>query len=332
MLNWNGWADTIECLESVFQMDYDNFDVVLLDNGSNDDSIDRILEYCRGDLEPESAVLDYCPASKPISVILCDQSGPEEERSWMPSDSKPRLILIRSRENLGFAEGNNLGIQFALNWLSPRYVFLLNNDTVVDKGTLRLLVDVFDSVPNVGLVGPKICYYSDPSRIWAAGGRTDFWLGRIGNVGEGKNQTVFKGRHLVDYVSGCALLIRRDLLDSIGHFAPEYFSYFEDSDLGVRAQRAGFVSVVQLDACILHKSGSSIRMTDRLDVYYFTRNKLLFMKRNGPWYCYPTFVVSFLAVYGSIAVMNLLRGNILVGARIFSAVRDFIGGRFGKVE
>ena len=136
ILNWNGWQDTIECLESLFQINYPNYDIVLVDNASKDNSIKKIEDYCNGNIKVKSNFFRYKKENKPIKIInltFKDQQyffKDEYDIKGLPSQRK--IFLIENQLNYGFAEGNNIGIRFSLKTLSPDYLLLLNNDTVVD--------------------------------------------------------------------------------------------------------------------------------------------------------------------------------------------------------
>ncbi len=159
VLNWNGWRDTIECLESLYQISYPLFDVIILDNGSRDNSLESLRCYSAGDLPVSSKFFEYMSENKPIQILEYTNSeaevggGRENEIADLPSNEK--LVLIKNDKNYGFAEGNNIGIRYALKVLDPEYILLLNNDTIVDKDFLSELVSVARADDTIGFVGPK---------------------------------------------------------------------------------------------------------------------------------------------------------------------------------
>ena len=134
-LNWNGWADTVECLESVYQINYPNYHVVVVDNHSSDNSVRKIKDYASGNLEVKSNFFKYDPTNKPIEIVQYSRENWEIKKN---SNTNKQLILIKNEINYGFAEGNNIGIEYALSNLNLDYIMLLNNDTVVDKKFLKL--------------------------------------------------------------------------------------------------------------------------------------------------------------------------------------------------
>ena len=171
ILNWNGWKDTIECLESLYQINYNNFDVIVIDNDSHDESLEKIRNYASGKIYVKSDFFEYNSNTKPIKILEYTKRDSEhinDEINFFKLPSN-RLILIKNDANYGFAEGNNIGIRYAVNNLSSDYILLLNNDTVVDKDFLKEMVNIGESSTNIGIIGPKIYYYYEKNIIWCIG-------------------------------------------------------------------------------------------------------------------------------------------------------------------
>ena len=122
ILNWNGWRDTIECLESVFQIDYPNYYVIIVDNGSENESLVKIKDFCLGKIQNPSSLFKYSLDNKTVKVLDYTRQdaesggGNEDLISYLPSNK--RLILIKNEKNYGFSEGNNIAIRYALNALN----------------------------------------------------------------------------------------------------------------------------------------------------------------------------------------------------------------------
>jgi len=189
------------------------------------------------------------------------------------------IVLIENRRNLGFAEGNNVGIRYALR-KGADYILLLNNDTIVDKNLLTELVRIAESDYRIGICGPKIYFYNAPNKIWFAGGMV---IGGItyhvgaGQVDIGQYETI----RPVDYITGCAMMIKGEVIKRIGLLDPDYFCIFEDADLCLRSRRAGFEVVYIPTAKVWHKISSSFGgYFSPLSVYYRFRNNILFMRKN----------------------------------------------------
>ena len=163
-LNWNGWQDTLECLESLYQIDYDNCRVILVDNASTDDSLAKIDAYCTNELNLASYFTEDLVRNKQIKVVHYSKGDAEpgaDRKAAVAGQANDALTVIQNDRNYGFAEGNNVGVAYALNAFDPDYVLLLNNDTVVDQHFLRALVDAAESDEQIGLIQPKMLRYAD---------------------------------------------------------------------------------------------------------------------------------------------------------------------------
>jgi len=301
LLNWNGWQDTLECLESLYQITYPNYDVILVDNGSEDESIEKIKEYCEGEIKVESKFFEYSIENKPIKIIEYTreeaEAGGGKEHEIVYLCPNERLILIKNEKNYGFAEGNNIGMRYALKALNPDYVLLLNNDTVVDRQFLGELVKVAEGDPDIGFAGPKVYYYDFNGRkdvISIAGGRLNMWTGQFYRIGikevdEGQYDEIKE----VDFVEGSALLVRRGLLERVGLLDPSYFAYREENDWCMRGFKARFGTVYVPKAKIWHKGGATAKKISGFAEYLMIRNKFWFMKAHATRRQYLSFLLYF---------------------------------------
>jgi len=289
ILNWNGWGDTVECLESLYQITYPNYDVIVVDNGSEDESVQKIREYCEDGIEVESKFFKYDPSNKPLNIVEYTREeaeaggGKEREIENVPSNRK--LILIKNEKNYGFAEGNNIAMKYALKALNPDYVLLLNNDTVVDKEFLGELVKVGEEDGLVGIVGPKIYYYDFNGRtdvINFTGGDLNLWKLKECRYGCGEIDTGQLNKKMeVDKIEGSCMLLKRKALEEVGLFDPDYFTYWEETDLCFRAAKKGFKSLYAQRAKIWHKQAASTGgISSSHHIYYMARNQFLFLKKN----------------------------------------------------
>ncbi|ALM76391.1 glycosyltransferase family 2 protein [Thermococcus barophilus] len=269
ILNWNGWKDTIECLESLYRITYPNYDVIVVDNASQDDSIQKIKEYCEGKIKINSKFFDYNPNNKPIKVFEISEDEAEKgkfnRQLYEKYPVERRMIIIENKGNYGFAGGNNVGIKFALKVLNSDYVLILNNDTVVDPNFLNEMINVAMRDEKIGICGPKIYYYNIPNMIWHAGGYVNFWTGKYGYKGWTKD-----GRGEIDkgqydkiseelFVSGCCMLISKKVLTQVGLFDESFFFGSEESDIGIRANNAGFKVVYVPNSKIWHKVSATVK-------------------------------------------------------------------------
>lgn len=191
-----------------------------------------------------------------LRVLVVDNNS-EDDSPQLVRDNYPDVELIENEENLLFAAGNNVGIEYALEQ-GANYILLLNNDTEVDADFSRHLVDALESDDKNGIGGPKILYHSDPERIWYGGGGFYplIWIPRHLNIRKA-DQRQGQKRSETGYVSGCAMLIKREVIEDIGLLDSSYYIYCEDVDYCLRASLAGWKCVYEPSARVYHKVSSS---------------------------------------------------------------------------
>jgi hypothetical protein len=264
-------------------MTYPNFQVVVVDNGSDDGSQEAIRERFTS------------------------------------------VTLLENGENLGFAGGNNVGISFALQ-RGADYVLLLNNDTVVDPRCLTLLVDAADGNERIGIVGPTIYYFDEPGLVWSAGGRMDWRRGRPYLSPPSRDEDE------VDYVTGCAMLVKSEVIRRIGLLDERFFMYFEEVDWCIRAKRVGFEVVHVPEAKVWHKISLEKQFASPRISYYMTRNRLLFLKKAGagPIAWLYTLFLDYLRTILSWSIRPKYRGKRAQRDAMIRAISDFWRGRFGR--
>ena len=287
ILNWNGWRDTIECLESLYQVDYDNYNLILIDNGSENSSLEEIRAYLGGTKPIASKYVEYTSENKPLKILEYTNSevesggGREDEIADLPSREK--VVIIRNDKNYGFAGGNNIGIRYALKSQDPEYILLLNNDTVVKSDLLNKLVNAIDGDERIGFAGPIVYKYDSNGRtdlISVAGVNLIMSRGSYRRIG---SEEVDRGQYhstaTVDSLEGSCLLIRRTALEQIGLLDESYFLYWEETDLCRRGFEAGFGCIVVPTTGIWHKVSTS--KPRAMVTYYKTRNRLWFVKSHA---------------------------------------------------
>ncbi|MBI4225702.1 glycosyltransferase family 2 protein [Candidatus Roizmanbacteria bacterium] len=191
--------------------------------------------------------------------------------------------LIKSKNNLGFAGGINVGIKQALKNKSVKFVLCLNNDTVVEKNLLKKFIDYSENT-SIGILGTIITYYQNPSRIWFAGGYLNELFCYTSHQSMNKYLPDVKTGY-VDFITGAAMFVRREVFQEIGLFDSDYFLYWEDVDFCLRAKRKGY-SIYCLNLSLLkHKVSSASglmgsNILSEVRAYYYARNPFIFMKKN----------------------------------------------------
>lgn len=291
LVNWNGYDDTVACVESCMTLAYSPFSVIVVDNGSPDGSGERLAEHFAGDA---------------------------------------RVTVILTGENLGFAGGNNVGIRNALMDRAA-YVWLLNNDTIVEPQTLRALVDAARANPKAGMLGSKVYYHDRPDVLWFAGGcikpernGTTYHRG-IDEVDEGQYDRLEE----VDYVTGASLFVSTTLVRRIGVMAEEYFLYWEEVDFCERARAEGYPCLYVPASRVWHKVGASLGASDSpAQIRYDARNRLVFYKRHRPGEL-PRVMFWLTRQIVSLALLKRKGGH---ARALWRGEWDFIRGRSGRID
>jgi GT2 family glycosyltransferase len=339
VLNWNNWQDTVECLESIFQNSYPDCLVIVIDNASSDGSIEKIKEWADGNVEIESPFVTFNPDNKPIPYIQYDRGVAEsggsmaEERQLYNSlkhGVTSPLILIQAGGNLGYAGGNNVGMKYAAKKGDASYIWILNNDVVIDRDALTELVNCAERDNSIGLVGSKILYYDNPGTLQAAGGCKvrPFW-GNPSLIGlNSADGARWDNPVEPDYIVGASLLVKSHVIKDIGLIDEDYFLYWEDADWGMKAGRMGYKLFYCPNSRVWHKEGgSSGKLTSYTD-YYWTRNGLYFTLRFFPFFL-PFVLLAYLIKY---TVVRRGRGQPLHFMAFIKGVLDFMKGKRGRAD
>ena len=296
ILNWNGWSDTVRCLNSLRDLSFipstklrtGNYQlsILVVDNGSTDGSAERLMAYSL------------------LASLRASRSG---------QPTAPRFELIQNAENLGFAGGNNVGIKYALEQ-GADYICLLNNDTLVEPDFLEKLIAVGEQHKDIGMLNPKILLLDDAAksrknadytqtdadiqgqrksafslrksapRFWWIGGKIN-WLHTRGwhpyYTEEDRGQFDRNEFFETDYCTGCCVLMKREVIEKIGLMPEEYFLYYEDADWSLRTRKAGFQCVVVPSAAIWHEGAAANKEGSPKYIRYHVRNGLMLALRTG---------------------------------------------------
>lgn len=233
VLNFNG-KDTLNgCLSSLYQSDYPEFEVVVVDNDSKDGSFEQAKQFFS------------------------------------------RAHFIKNDTNLGFAKGNDVGIRFALEKFAD-YVFILNNDAFVEKTTLSILIQTMKRNPNIGIASPLI--FSANNKIWFAGGKINWLKMKAFHLYEVPSVSPYA----TEYITGCSMLVKKEVFKKIGLFDERFFLYYEDADFSVRAKKAGFDLCIIPEAHLQHLEQSSNKNAAKL--YWLVLSGLLFFHLNASFF------------------------------------------------
>ena len=228
-------------------------------------------------LKDTCALIDSIPFNEDMEVIVVDNGSKEDEASIL-QQRYPSIKAIRSNKNLGFAGGNNLGINAA----KGKYLFLINNDTVFKEFNPQVLINRLESSPKIGMVCPKIRFAWDNNPIQFAG-YTPLSTITVRNKAIGFGQED-KGQYdtarQTPYAHGAAMMLKREVIDKVGLMPECYFLYYEELDWSMIINRAGYEIWYEPASTIYHKESQSTGQNSPLRTYYIIRNRLLLVKRN----------------------------------------------------
>ncbi len=242
ILNWNGWRDTLRCLDSVAALRVQPSRIIVCDNGSTDESVSKILAWA--ERRWPDRVIPSLDAESPLNPALA--SAP--------------VVLISLRENRGYAAGNNPGICLALNARSD-FVWLLNNDTVVYPEALGALLECAAACPQAGILGSTVLSADDPRRLECAGGCRYNPITTVFtpyHAGKDLRQVTDLPEPSMAYVYGAALFARAEVFRSAGVLNEAYFLFYEELDFCRRARKAGFALGWCRASRVIHKGGGSL--------------------------------------------------------------------------
>ncbi|WP_167772552.1 glycosyltransferase family 2 protein [Ramlibacter henchirensis] len=272
IVNWNGWRDTIACLESLLALDGPPMRLVVCDNASTDASVAELERW--------------------LQRRLASWRRAQGESGWIATSSGEgvrSVHVLRLPTNPGYAGGLNAGIRWARERWASRNFWLLNNDVIAEPGALEALVAAHGATPRAGVCGSVLLEWDEPERIQAVGGIYRRWLG----VGWHDKELPQHGGDVslaLDYPVGASMFVTAQYLDEVGLMDPSYFLYCEEMDWAERGRRRGYRPLVALHSRLRHKEGAStgsrggVRNKSLLSERYGIINRLRITRRFWPWY------------------------------------------------
>ena len=256
-----------------------------------------------------------------MEVIVVDNGSTQDEATEI-ENKYPQIKVIRSKENLGFAGGNNLGIQAA----QGKYLFLINNDTILREFDFQKLISRLDSSPKIGVACPKIRFAWDNNPIQFAGytalSAITVRNKAIGFGEEDKGQ--YNTPHPTPYAHGAAMLIKREVIEKVGLMPECYFLYYEELDWSMMFTKAGYQIWYEPSCTIYHKESQSTGQNSPLRTYYITRNRLLLVKRNWKGISkYISYIYLICIVALRDIIKNSIKGQFVYVKAIIKGLNDF---------
>lgn len=299
LVNFNGWRDTIECLESLCTIDYPDYRIVVCDNGSSDNSIQHLSEWAKVRLAEVDDTSDLSRLRGDGYEVITKNIS---EFSAL-STKNPFLVIIDCFSNLGFGGGNNVGLRYVLARGDCSYVWLLNNDTVVDCDALKSLVARMKDEPSAGMCGSTLLYYGNRKRVQALGGGYYCkWIGLPWHIGRlksvGRSFRSRSSERWMNYIVGASLLVSVDFIQAVGLMEEEYFLYFEELDWALRG-KGKYTLAYAPESIVYHKVGASIGTSSNpatksyTSDFYNVKNRILFTRKYFP-YALPSIYLTLL--------------------------------------
>ena len=211
-------------------------------------------------------------------IIVVDNNSTDNSKEVLENDN--RFIFIETHENGGFAKGNNVGIKYAIQ-KGADYVLLLNNDTVIEKDSILKLVEKMEEDKTLGMIGSRIMYYDNKKIINYCGGHMNWF--KASSIHENyklEYRTDGGNFKYTEIITGCCILIKKEVIENVGLLPEEYFMYYEDTDYCIQVREAGYKLGVLEDSVIYHKvSLSSGGENSPFSIKWGNRNRLIFMNK-----------------------------------------------------
>ena len=275
-------------------------------------------------LKDTCELIDTLPLNdEKIEVIVVDNASTQDEATEIEKRF-PQVKVIKSDNNLGFAGGNNFGIQAA----HGKYLFFINNDAILPQpSALSLLINRLESSAHIGMVCPKIRFTWDKQPIQYAGytplSKITLRNKSIGFGEEDNGQ--YDIAHPTPYAHGAAMMVKREVIEKVGMMPECYFLYYEELDWSMMIRRAGYEIWYEPACTIFHKESQTTGQQSPLKTYYITRNRLLFAQRNikrGERYLTYSYLIGMVAVRD--ILKYLCKGQVNMAKAVLKGIKDFI--------
>jgi len=303
VVNWNGWKDTVECLESLYKIDYPSYEIIVVDNDSKDDSIKKIKAWAKGKIKVKSKFFKFDSKNKPIKCFEYTKREFEnssylvKKKKFDKLKSDKKLFIFKNDENNCWSGANNLAMRQILKESKSEHILLFNNDAVINKSALTKLVNIMEEGDKkIGVVGGKMYSYFEKRKdiIQSIGIKIILPMGDVHLYGKGKKDIgqLDKIRE-VDFICGAFLLIKAEVIQKIGLIDEKFFMYFDDSDWCLKIKKAGYSTVLVPDSVMWHKGSGIIGKIPGYGDYYAIRNRFWFVRK----YANPLQLIFFFSYF-----------------------------------
>jgi len=214
----------------------------------------------------------------PHIIIVVDNCSTDESYRQLSERLAPNIILLQTRTNLGYAGGNNVGIDYALKD-GCLFICVLNNDTLIQEDFLTPCIEVLNRDPNIGFVGPTLIDYRT-GLVQSTGGNVNLKRGLASQINNNKRYEDVPKYVKCDYICGACIICNKKTIEKVGYIPESYFLFFEETEWCYRAAKYGLINICLGDTKIVHKGSVSINKTEGLNGYLMCRNRVAFVRRN----------------------------------------------------
>ncbi len=270
ILNYKKWIEVEECLETLLRSDHDNFSTIVIDNDSQNNSLEELISWTKNNTAFSRRVSPFVKDQliRPVAYKYYKAASLTGE---IKPASFPKLVFIQNEMNKGFAAGINTILKHLLQ--EDAYVWLLNPDMIVEESTMKALLNFAVSSPQKSIIGSVIKHYDNPSKVhFYGGGRINFNAATVELAT--KRSDILK----LDYISGGSFFTHANSFKEIGLLPEDYFLYWEETDFCYHAKKDGYGLKVCETAICYDKVSTSIGKSFLSD-YYYTRNGLSFLSK-----------------------------------------------------
>lgn len=280
----------------------------------------------------ESVLVSNVSDKYDLNILLIDNSESEDYFNYLSAYffNKPRIFVLKNPKNLGFAKAVNIGINIALKD-GFDYILLLNNDAYLDENCLSKLIDFANQINEIGLLSPTIFYALDPNRVWSSGGYFDMFLSRIKMLL--KNKIVSKEElcktapQFVDFISGCVMLIKKEIIERVGLLDDRFFLYNEDLDYCLRVKSQGFKIAYVPSAFAFHEISVVKDRTNYFTMYHLAKSSVMLRKKHFSKLYYYYYLILHFFLFTPFRFFQIFKGS-----RSFKSVLFWLKGSLDGIR
>lgn len=283
VLNWNGFSDTCECINSLLKDNFSNKSIIIIDNhSSNNEAIKLAKKY------------------------------------------QNKITVLKNIQNLGYCDGNNTGVKYAIEH-NFKYIMILNNDTIIEPNLINKMTNCLDIESNLAAIGAQIIDYSNPNIVQCRGLTFNLWTGITLTIDTNKNKKSIISRK-PDVLSGACFMIRATVIKETKLFDPDYFCYYDDTDLSTKIKKAGYNIDICPSAIVYHKGSISSAKIKGFSEYQLIKNRFMIESKLASFPQKISFLLITIFLYFPFRLLVLIKQKKIRNIPYF--LKGFFSGLF----